>query len=134
MKFIKIHHENLYNNHSMLWDTTDDSYTVTLYRESYMSFHFIWNLGCEPLESFMNFKRNDHKCKIPLIIRSFKMGNLSPSKSTFLIRKHIADTVTIMDITLYVPKCYYVWSYAFYDTTLSIEYRWSHMKNIFRTQ
>ena len=44
------------------------------YRGSYTSGHFIWNLWNEPLTSFINFKWNDHDCKILFIIWQFRAG------------------------------------------------------------
>ena len=44
---------------------------LLVYRESYTSGHFIWNLWNEPSASFINFIWNDHECKILFIIWRF---------------------------------------------------------------
>ena len=42
-----------------------------VYRGSYTSGHFVWNLWNEPLASFINFIWNDHECKVLFIIWPF---------------------------------------------------------------
>ena len=50
---------------------SDTVLSQNIYRGSYTSGHFIWNLWNEPSASFINFIWNDHECKILFIIWQF---------------------------------------------------------------
>ena len=73
-----------------------------LYRESYTSGHFIWNLWNEPTANFINFIWNDHKCKILFIVWPFKWDLIAYKINIIWARKPIVDTDVVNDA---MSKC-----------------------------
>ena len=107
-----------YRCHVVYNDVTRHSVTrsLMLHRGSYTRGHFIWNLWNEPSASFINFIWNDHECKI-----LFKMEFYRLKSWHYFNRKHYVVTDGITTLRASNQVLCNVWSYDFYDMTLSTE-------------
>ena len=72
---------------------------------------------------------NDHECKILFIIRLFNWDFIAFKMNIISMRKRIVDTGVVNDVTYTVraKMLLHVWSYDFYDMTLSTEKQWRHL-------
>ena len=77
-------------------------------------------LSVQPSASLINFIWNDHECKILfIIIWQFQMGFYGYKSWHYFIRKHNVVTDGIMTLRASNHALCNVWSYDFYDMTLS---------------
>ena len=94
-----------------------------IYRGSYTSDHFIWNLLNEPLASLINLILNDHKYNIYCLSYDLLDLILSPSKFVYFDENLHCWNGRRHDIT-FSTKCYVTGSLnIIYDMTLSTEYQ-----------